>query len=327
MQKRPFGKEQTPVSEVGLGCWQLGGNWGEVSVETAHGILAAAVDAGVTFIDTADVYGDGRSESIIGDFLKTRSETLFVATKLGRSSDLYPEGYALESVRQHVLDSCERLGVKSLDLIQTHCVPPEVMDQGDIYDWLRQIKEEGLIKRFGASVETVEEGINLIKKVHGLDSLQVIFNVFRQKPIEQLFSVAKQHQVAIIARVPLASGLLSGKYSSATSFGEDDHRNFNADGQCFNVGETFAGVPYTKGLELVDQMKDWVPADMNMVQMALRWILDFEVVTTVIPGASKVEQAINNASASDLAELSNDVHDKLRVFYAQQVHAHVRGVY
>jgi aryl-alcohol dehydrogenase-like predicted oxidoreductase len=327
MQKRPFGKEQTPVSEVGLGCWQLGGNWGEVSVETAHGILAASVDAGVTFIDTADVYGDGRSESIIGDFLKTRSETLFVATKLGRSSDLYPEGYTFESVRQHVLDSCERLGVKSLDLIQTHCVPPEVMDQGDIYDWLRQIKEEGLIKRFGASVETVEEGINLIKKVHGLDSLQVIFNVFRQKPIEQLFSVAKQHQVAIIARVPLASGLLSGKYSSATSFGEDDHRNFNADGQCFNVGETFAGVPYTKGLELVDQMKDWVPADMNMVQMALRWILDFEVVTTVIPGASKVEQAINNASASDLAELSNDVHDKLRVFYAQQVHAPVRGVY
>ena len=325
MQKRPFGNANRSVSEIGLGCWQLGGaDWGDVSDEAAYGILSSAVDAGITLIDTADVYGHGRSESLIGDFIRDRKEDLFVATKVGRRN--YPGPYTLEGIREHIEEGRQRLGVESVDLVQLHCVPAEVMEAGHVFDDLRVLRSEGLIKNFGASVESVAEALSIIRQPE-LTSLQIIFNLFRQKPIELLFDIAVQQNVGIIVRLPLASGLLAGKFNTATTFAATDHRNYNKDGNAFNVGETFAGLPFAKGVELADQIKALVPPGMTMAQFSQRWILDYPAVSTVITGASSPAQARDNAAVSDLPPLSKDTHQKLTEFYRCSVHDHIRGVY
>lgn len=324
MLTRKLGNTGKSVSEVGLGCWQLGADWGEVSDTEAFEILSAAVDSGVTFLDTADVYGDGRSERLVGQFLKSRSEDLFVATKVGRRN--YPGPYTEEILRQHINDCRARLSVDSLDLVQLHCIPTDAMRDGTVFDWLRSLQQEGLIRHFGASVESMEEAL-LVLEQDGLTSLQIIFNVFRQKPIESLFSRALEQQVGIIVRLPLASGLLAGKFSSETVFGENDHRHYNRDGAMFNVGETFAGLPFETGVGLAAQLQQYAPAGQTMAQFAQRWILDHDAVSTVITGASRPSQAKENAAVSDLATLSAETHAQLAEWYKSRVHSQIRGAY
>lgn len=327
MKYRSFGNTGFSCSDVGLGTWQLGADWGAVSERDAHEILAAAVDQGVNFLDTADVYGLGRSETIIGKFLKERSEDLFVATKLGRFPEPgWPDNFSSEAIRAHTEASLQRLGLDALDLTQLHCISTDEYRKGDVFEALRDLKSEGKIKAFGTSVESVEEGFLCLEQ-EGLTSLQVIFNIFRQKPAEELFQAAQAKNVAIIARVPLASGLLSGKMTTATTFSEDDHRNYNQDGAAFNVGETFAGLPFEKGVEVADAMRDDVPDGMRMSDMALRWILDHDAVSVVIPGASRVAQAIENAAASEMPPLSAELHVKLRALYDAEIAPNIRGPY
>ena len=331
MKYRKFaGTDNTLVSEIGLGTWQLGGSeWGAIPESEALATLQAAADTGVTFVDTADIYGQGRSESLIGKFLRLQSNPsqFFVATKLGRSSDPgWPDNFQSNSVRLHTERSLKRLGLEIIDLTQTHCIPPEIMQRESFWDSLRQLKQEGKIKAFGASVESVEEALNCLE-VEGLSSLQIIFNVFRQKPIDELFEKAKFKKVSIIVRLPLASGLLGGKMSKESLFASEDHRNFNRDGQAFNVGETFAGLPFARGLELVEKLREFVPSGWPMADWALRWCLDFPEVTTVIPGASRPEQAKCNSRASDLMPLSKDMHAAMAQFYQDSVSEHIRGKY
>lgn len=324
MHQRVLGKTQIKVSEMGLGCWQMGADWGEVPEDTAFEIMKAAVDQGVTFFDTADVYGNGRSETLIGRFLKQTAATVRVATKFGRT--VYPDGYTEQAMREGIEASLERLGVDALDLVQLHCIPMAVMQDGSVFDWLRQLKQDGKILDFGASVESVDEAMVCLAQ-KDLASLQIIFNIFRQKPIQTLLPQAKANNVAIIVRLPLASGLLAGKMTLASTFAQSDHRHYNRDGQCFNVGETFAGLTFETGVALADQLKAWVPEGMTMAQMAMRWILDHEAVSVLIPGASRPEQVKDNARTSGLPPLSQALHTTLRDFYAQDVHSHIRGPY
>jgi aryl-alcohol dehydrogenase-like predicted oxidoreductase len=327
MKTRLFNDTGRAVSEVGLGCWQLGGaDWGDVSDAAAMEILDAAAESGVTFLDTADVYGNGRSERLIGQFLEEREDGFFVATKLGRMPDLYPDKYTEAGVRAATEASLRRLELDALDLTQLHCVPPEVLRQGEIFDWLRTLKSEGKIHGFGASVESMEEA-EICLQQEGMESLQIIFNIFRQKPAEAIFAEAMRKRVALIVRLPLASGLLSGKMSRETKFAAGDHRSYNRDGQQFNVGETFAGLPYEKGVELAEALKEFVPEGFSMAQMAQRWILDHEAVTVIIPGASRPLQAHANAAVSNLPALSPETHAALREFYNKEVAAHIRGPY
>ena len=330
MKYRKFAGMGTLVSEIGLGTWQLGGaEWVAIPETEALATLQAAADTGVTFIDTADIYGQGRSESLIGKFLRLQSDPnrFFVATKLGRSSDPgWPANFESNSVRLHTERSLKRLGVETIDLAQTHCIPPEIMQRESFWDSLRELKREGKIKAFGASVESVEEALQCFQ-VEGLSSLQIIFNVFRQKPIDELFEKARTKNVSIIVRLPLASGLLGGKMSTESQFAAEDHRNFNRDGQAFNVGETFAGLPFARGLELVEKLREFVPSGWSMADWALRWCLDFPEVTTVIPGASRPEQAKCNSRASDLMPLSSDTHIAIANFYKVCVAEHIRGKY
>ena len=328
MKKRLFGKNGVEVSEVGLGCWQLGGSdWGDVSEQEALAILRAAADSGVTFFDTADVYGGGRSEELIGTFLKQASAPIFVATKLGRAGD--PSGlvnYTRSAVRGHTEASLRRLGVDTLDLTQLHCVPQSVLEDGEVFEWLRELQQEGKIARFGASVESMEEA-KICLAQDGLASLQIIFNLFRQKPIAEIFDQAQRQNVALIVRLPLASGLLSGKYRKDTQFAPQDHRTYNRNGEAFNVGETFAGLPFERGVELADALKPLVPDGMTLAQMAQRWCLDFDAITTIIPGAKNAAMADANAAVSALPPLSPTLHEQLSRFYHEQVADYIRGPY
>lgn len=335
MKQRRFAGSERMVSEIGLGTWQLGAaDWGQLGDEQARGILQAAVDSGITFFDTADIYGSGTSERRIGAFLgelakadPDRAREIFVATKLGRSNS--PGGsanYTYDALRAHTEGSLANLGRSTLDLTQTHCIPHEVMKEGKVYANLRRLKREGLIAAFGASVETVEEGLDCLD-VEELSSLQVIFNVFRQKPAELLFERALARNVAIIVRLPLASGLLGGKMTPTTEFESNDHRAYNRDGQAFNVGETFAGVGFERGLVLTEQLKQLAPKGLTMSQFAMRFCLDFEAVTTVIPGASKPAQVIDTAAASEAPGLTDECHAALKRFYTELAHPAVRGRY
>lgn len=312
-------------TEIGLGCWQLGGGWGKPwNDNTAQEILQTAYDCGTRFIDTADVYGDGASERSVGRFVKNHPDC-FVATKLGRSG-IYPDGYTRESLLAATRASLGRLGVDKLNLTQLHCVPPAILREGKVFDWLREQQRDGLIERFGASVESVEEGLICLEQ-DGLASLQIIFNIFRQKPLEELLPKARAKGVGLIVRLPLASGLLGGKMTLDTPFEAGDHRSFNRDGAQFNVGETFAGLPYAKGVELAGALKPLVPEGSNMAQMSLRWILDHEAVTVVIPGASSPGQARANAAISALPPLDKNLHGALARFYRDRVRGHIRGPY
>ena len=324
MKTRPFGHSRQQVSEIGLGCWQLGGaDWGNLDDDRAFEILNAAADAGVTFLDTADVYGRGRSETLIGRFLKERGEDFFVATKLGRMPDLYPDGYTEAGVRAATEASLKRLEVETIDLTQLHCVPPVVLERGDIFEWLRKLRDEGKILEFGASVESRDEARTCLAQ-KGLCSLQIIFNVFRQSPAE-IFDECLAKNVGVIVRLPLASGLLAGKMTKDQAFAASDHRHYNRDGQAFNVGETFSGLPFEKGVELADALRESVPIGMTMADMAQRWILDHEAVSTVITGASRPDQARANAAVSSIAPLSTELRQQLAAFYRSEVAPHVRG--
>lgn len=317
-----------PVGEVGLGCWQLGGDWGSVPDDAALAILRAAHEAGTTFFDTADVYGAGRSESLIGRWLREdKPQGVFIATKQGRFSPPgWPDNFTLEAIRTHVDASRARLGMETLDLVQLHCIPTDVLREGAVFEHLRTVRAEGRIRRFGASVESMEEALLCLEQ-DGLVSLQILFNLFRPKPAEVLFAEAARRGVALIVRLPLASGLLSGKFGPDTVFGEGDHRRYNRDGAAFHVGETFAGVPYEAALALVEELRPLVPRGWSMAEMAQRWVLDFPEVVVSIPGASRADQAVANARTSALPRLHPDLHERLAAFAVGKAEPLVRGRY
>ena len=315
---------------IGLGCWQLGADWGEVSDQTAFSILDAAYEEGVRFFDTAAGYGGGRSERILGEFRKTHPD-ITIVTKSGVWRDpADPEGPA--KLRNGIEKSLTHLGMEKLDLIQLHCVPTPVMEDNRVWDCLRSLQEEGLIARFGASVETIAEARTCLQQ-EGLATLQVIFNCFRQRlaydpdSTSAMLDEAHEKGVGIIVRLPLASGLLSGKFTAETSFPENDHRNYNKDGDCFNVGETFAGLTFDDGLRLVDQIKDLLPGDAPLAQKSIRWIIDHPAVSVIIPGASKVEHVRSNVAAASLPPFAPAIHQALHNWCIAEVDPAIRGVY
>jgi aryl-alcohol dehydrogenase-like predicted oxidoreductase len=309
------------VGVVGLGAWQLGADWGDVSEADAHATLQAAVDEGVTFIDTADVYGDGRSEQIVGSFVKDKPE-LTVATKMGRRLAQEVANYNLDNFRAWNDRSRANLGVDTIDLVQLHCPPTPVFSTDAVYDALDLMVSEKRIKAYGVSVERVSEALAAIARP-GISSVQIILNAFRLKPLEQVLPAALEAGVGIIARVPLASGLLSGRYDSQTTFAADDHRNFNRHGEAFDVGETFSGVDFEVGLEAVRRLRPLVPAGATMAQFALRWIIDQPGVTVVIPGARNPSQARANAAAADLAPLPASTLDEVKAVYDELIRPQV----
>lgn len=328
MKYRSF--KEYKVSEIGLGTWQLGSaDWGVVNDEEAFAILQSYIDAGGNFIDTADVYGMGISEQVIGRFLKTVTEDIiFVATKLGRRHDApngWPQNFTYDVMKAHIESSLKNLDVPQLFLEQLHCIPTEEMRSGKVFDNLRKFQDQGLLQYWGASVETSEEALICLEQ-EGLASLQIIFNLFRQHVAEEVFAKAKEKGVAIIVRVPLASGLLTGKFNEQTTFAEKDHRNYNANGESFNAGETFSGVPFQQGVQLAKEIGAHFPDD-RMAQWSLRWILDHPEVTTVIPGASKISQVEGNVAASALSPLSQSTHEQLRTLYNTKIKSLIRGHY
>ncbi|NNH63085.1 aldo/keto reductase [Rhizobium laguerreae] len=324
MKHHAFGRMAFTVTNVGFGAWQIGGSWGDISEADGRAALNAALDAGMTFIDTADVYGDGRSEKIIADVLKTRGgERPMVATKAGRRLNPHvAEGYTKANLEGFIDRSLTNLAVDSLDLVQLHCPPRDVLYQPEVFAGLDALQKAGKIKGYGVSVEKVEDGLKAIE-YPGVVSIQIIYNIFRQRPDHLFFQEARRRNVAIIARVPLASGLLSGKITRDTRFASDDHRNFNRNGEAFDVGETFAGVPFEVGLQAVEEVRKLVPQGATMAAFALRWILMSDAVTVVIPGARNGEQAKANAAAADLAPLSADVMAATREIYERLIAPHV----
>lgn len=304
MEKRTLGRTGRDVGVVGLGAWQLGGDWGEVDESDALAVLNSAVEGGVTFIDTADVYGDGRSERLVGQLLRQHPDAgLTVATKMGRRVEQIPSNYNLDAFRAWNDRSRENLGVDTIDLVQLHCPPTEVYSTDSVFDALDTLVQERRVAAYGVSVETCAEALTAIARPN-VASVQIILNAFRLKPLDEVLPAAEQAGVGIIARVPLASGLLSGKYDENTTFGADDHRNYNRQGEAFDVGETFSGVDFGTGLEAVKRLIPVVPEGATMAQFALRWILDQPGVSVVIPGARNPEQVRGNLGAAALAPLT-----------------------
>jgi aryl-alcohol dehydrogenase-like predicted oxidoreductase len=324
MKQHSFGRMPFSITNVGFGAWQIGGSWGDVSEADGRAALNAALDAGMTFIDTADVYGDGRSEKIVADVLKSRGGTRpMVATKAGRRLNPHvADGYTKANLDGFIDRSLTNLQVDSLDLVQLHCPPTEVLYRPEVFEGLNELQKAGKIKGYGVSVSTVEEGLKAIE-FPGVESIQIIYNIFRQRPDRLFFQEARRRNVAVIARVPLASGLLSGKITRETKFASDDHRNFNRHGEAFDVGETFAGVPFEVGLQAVEEVRKLVPQGATMAAFALRWILMNDAVTVAIPGARNAEQARANAAAADLAPLSHDVMEATREIYERLIAPHV----
>ncbi|KAA0091133.1 aldo/keto reductase [Paraburkholderia sp. T12-10] len=320
MKQRTFGRTGKTVSEIGFGAWAIGGSWGDVSERDAKAALHAALDSGTTFIDTADVYGDGRSERIIAAVLKERGGPRpFVATKAGRRLDPHvAQGYTAANLNAFVERSLTNLETDCLDLVQLHCPPTEVYYRPEVFDAMDGMVRSGKIRDYGVSVEKVEEGLKAIE-YPGVRSVQVIYNIFRQRPADLFMREARNRGVAVIVRVPLASGLLTGKMTADTTFAADDHRHFNREGQAFDKGETFAGVPYDVALRAVDTIRPLLPNGVTMAQFALRWILMNEAVTTVIPGAKNAAQAKANNAASELAPLSDATMSALRELYVETI--------
>jgi aryl-alcohol dehydrogenase-like predicted oxidoreductase len=320
MKTRYFGRTGWEVSEIGFGSWAIGADWGPVDDREAIAALNEALDRGMTFIDTADVYGDGRAEKLIAKVLKSRGPRgLVVATKAGRRLDPHvAAGYNRNNLTAFVERSLRFLEVDALDLVQLHCPPPEVYYRPETFEALDGLVEQGKIRYCGVSVEKVEEGIKALEFPR-LASVQIIFNIFRQRPADLFLELAKQHNVAVIVRVPLASGLLSGKFTRDTHFDRSDHRNYNRHGEVFDVGETFAGVPYETGLGAAEELRALVPPDETMAQFALRWILMHDGVTVTIPGAKNIGQARENAAASDLPPLSPETMARVATVYEQRI--------
>jgi aryl-alcohol dehydrogenase-like predicted oxidoreductase len=322
MEQRILGRTERPVSVIGLGTWQLGGDWGDVQESDALTLLAASVEAGVTFFDTADVYGDGRSEQLIGRFLVDNPGVdLTVATKMGRRMEQVPENYTLENFRAWADRSRRNLNTDQLDLVQLHCPPTSVYSSDAVYDALDTLVADGVVASYGVSVETADEALTAISR-RGTATVQIILNAFRLKPLEFVLPAAEVAGVGIIARVPLASGLLSGKYTADTQFAENDHRNYNRDGSAFDVGETFAGVDYETGVQAAVEfakLVDQLPGDVTPAQAALAWVVQQPGVSTVIPGARSVEQAQSNAAAGSVAPLGEDFLAAVRELYDRSI--------
>lgn len=315
------------IAEVGLGTWQLGSaDWGVVDEDRAFEILNTYAEAGGNFIDTADVYGMGTSERTIGRFLKQTGKKMYVATKLGRRSDApngWPQNFSYDFTRRHVEDSLENLGLDQLYLEQLHCIPTEELRQGKVFDHLRRLQEEGLVRYFGVSVETSEEAL-LCLEHKDVASLQIIFNLFRQDAAGIFFEKAQQQGTALIARVPLASGLLSGRFTENSTFDENDHRHYNADGAAFNVGETFSGIEFREGVRLAREIRNILPAG-DLAAQSIKWILQHPAITTVIPGASRTSQVLNNLQASQLPDFDPEVMLQLSQLYYEEIRGKIRG--
>jgi len=318
MNARRLGKTNRQVSEIGFGAWAIGGSWGETDDSTSLAAMNAAVDAGVTFFDTADVYGDGRSERLIARLLRERDEPLFVATKFGRRAPLEVEQYTYENLRGWLDRSRANLEVETIDLVQLHCPPWETYYTPSVFEACDRLVEEGLVRAYGVSVEKIEEALKAIE-YPGVATVQIIFNVFRQRPAALFFEQARSGDVGVIVRVPLASGLLTGKYTRESTFGADDHRQFNRHGEQFDMGETFSGVDYETGLDAVEELRSLVPDGATLAQLALRWILMFDAVSTVIPGAKTPEQARANAAAADLPPLSDETMTRIAELYDERI--------
>jgi aryl-alcohol dehydrogenase-like predicted oxidoreductase len=319
VEYRRLGKTRRTVSAIGFGAWAIGGSWGEVDDATSLRALHAAADAGVTLYDTADVYGDGHSEQLIGRFLgERRGESLFVATKMGRRVPLDLAAYTPEAFREWIDRSRDNLGVERLDLVQLHCLPSDTYYHPEIFAALDDLVSAGAIASYGVSVERVEEALKAIE-FPGVASVQIIYNIFRQRPAEHFLAEAARRDVGVLTRVPLASGLLTGKMTKQTVFDESDHRQFNRHGEAFDVGETFAGVDYETGLAAVEELRALVPTGATMAQMALRWILMADGVTAAIPGAKTPDQARANASAADLAPLPRASMERIARLYEERV--------
>jgi aryl-alcohol dehydrogenase-like predicted oxidoreductase len=321
MEQRTIGRLERSVSVVGLGTWQLGADWGSVDPSDAEATLEAAVDAGITFFDTADVYGDGRSEEFNGALLKRHPE-VFVATKMGRRVEQLTENYSPENFRMWNDRSRSKLDVDALDLVQLHCPPDGVYDSDAVFRDLDEMVADGRIRAYGVSVETCEQALKAIARPH-VASVQIILNCFRRKPLEQVLPAAREAGVGIIARVPLASGMLSGRYDRNTAFAPDDHRNYNRHGEAFDVGETFSGVPYEVGLDAVEALKRLLDPGVTLAQFALRWVIDQPGVSTVIPGARNPEQVRANAAAAELAPLREEQLDGVAEVYDRLLRPHV----
>lgn len=324
MKYRPFGRTGWQVSEIGFGAWAIGAEWGHVSEEDALDALRSAIKNGVNFIDTADVYGDGRSERLVGKVIKEFSDRIYVATKAGRR--LQPHvaaGFTRENLTAFIERSITNLGMETLDLVQLHCPPSEVYYMPEVFGILDDLVNAGKLQHYAVSVEKVEEAIKALE-FPNIQSVQIIFNIFRQRPSELFFPLAREKKVGILARVPLASGLLTGKMSTSTRFEDTDHRKYNRAGEAFDVGETFSGVDYETGLTAVEELRGLVPDDISMAQFALRWILMFDAVSLAIPGAKNSKQAYENAVTSDLPAIDGATMEKIRHIYntyiREQVH-------
>ena len=320
MKKRLLGKTGFEISEVGIGTWQVGGKWGDVfSHRNADVILNTAIDNGINFIDTADVYSDGESEKTVGRLIRSRKERIFVATKCGRKlSPHTDELYQPQVLRKYVEDSLKNMGLETIDLIQLHCPPTETFYRPEIFELFDTLKKEGKILNMGVSVEKVDEALKAIE-YENVTTIQIIFNILRQRPSEIFFAEAAKRNVGIIARVPLASGLLTGNYTSSTTFSKDDHRSYNRDGAAFDKGETFSGIDYTKGLNTVEELKKLFPKNTKLSAVALKWILMFREVSCVIPGASRPGQVLSNLQASELPDLSFDQMEHIKQIYDQNI--------
>ena len=324
MKYRKFGSLDWNVSEVSLGCWQIGADWGTVSEDKAKEVLKSSFENGVNFFDTADVYGMGRSEKFVGEFIKSVSERIYVATKAGRQINPHvAEGYYDKALMETYVDqSLSNLNVETIDLLQMHCPPTEVYSSDKTFEMLDYLVSKGKIQNYGFSVQTVDEALECIKRPN-TKSIQVIFNIFRQKPAEELFKIAKEKEIAIIVRVPLASGLLTGKFNKDSSFAPDDHRNYNINGDAFDVGETFSGVNFTKALEAVDDLKKILPDGMTLSQLSLKWILMHDAVSIVIPGAKNKEHVSLNTSSSqieDISSLMNQINSVYTKYFYDDIH-------
>jgi len=328
MKYRKLGKTGFEISEISLGTWQLGGKWGSpFSTESAEEVLNAAIDHGINFFDTADVYSSGKSELAIGEFLKGRSERIYVATKCGRRLNPHNNvSYTTEALRLFVEDSLKRLRVETLDLIQLHCPPTEVYSRPEIFELFDKLKDEGKILNMGVSVEKIDEAIMAIE-FPNVTAVQIIFNIFRQRPAELFFDLAEQKKVGILVRVPLASGLLTGKYSRDTEFSLSDHRRFNRDGKFFDKGETFSGVDYETGLSAVDKLRTIFKDPENMAPAALKWILMDPRISCIIPGASRADQVTSNVMSSDLPDFTNEVMQQIKTVYDSDIKSMVHHLW
>ena len=328
MNYRKLGKTYFSISEIALGTWQVGGKWGSpFNDKTADELINTAIDNGVNFIDTADVYENGLSETAVGRVVRSRSERIYVATKCGRHINPHVnEGYQPKVLQKFVEDSLKRTGLETLDLIQLHCPPSEVYYRPEIFELFDRLKEQGKIQNLGVSVEKVEEGLKAIEYPN-VTTIQIIFNLFRQRPAELFFKEAQKKDVGIIARVPLASGLLTGLFDSKTNFGPQDHRNFNRNGSAFDKGETFSGIDYELGLKAVRELKALFPGVNNLAPIALQWILSFDAISCIIPGASKSSHVQSNLSVYDLPQLTPEKIAAMNLIYEQYIKLEVHQLW